>query len=141
MLLKLTFPLFLALTVCSSSGLAQEQTPVPARGGIGIPGAVAVDARCANAIKDQGDPTQCIEASSTATLGMLFPYPGFHNAFAGLSVVSGGYANQRMGAPRGLSTTSLQVGPIISHLATTISLASTTEVRTTPLPFKGAHRP
>ena len=35
-----------------------------------------VDSKCAESVRDQADPTNCIKASSTATFGLLFPYPG-----------------------------------------------------------------
>ena len=48
---------------------------------------------CARSIRDQGG-GGCIEASSTPTLGLLFPYPGKGNTFATLAFVGGGSSNQ-----------------------------------------------
>ncbi len=52
---------------------------------------------CADSLNDQAGPG-CLQASSTATSGLLFPYPGNNNAFAAPSVVAGGGNNSASGS-------------------------------------------
>ncbi len=58
----------------------------PAKGACG-------HATCAEGILDLGT-DRCIKASSTPTFGLLFPYPGINNTFAGPAFVGGGEDNQ-----------------------------------------------
>ncbi len=52
---------------------------------------------CAASIADQTGPG-CLQASSTPTQGLLFPYPGTGNTFSTSSVVAGGINNAATGA-------------------------------------------
>ncbi len=51
---------------------------------------------CANSLQDQAA-AGCLEASSTATSGLLFPYPGSSNTFSAPSFVAGGVGNMATG--------------------------------------------
>ena len=50
---------------------------------------------CATSIRDQAKPDVCIEANSTPTLGMLYPYPGLNNVFTPQAFVGGGESDRR----------------------------------------------
>ena len=65
-------------------------------GGPTIQAPLVVDPKCVASIRDQSD--ACIEANSTATFGMLFPYPGINNTFVAPALVGGGEKNQATGS-------------------------------------------
>jgi len=85
--MRRTLPVFLFLL--SSSLFAQTSTNAAAPGATNI-----LD--CVRSLRDQnGGP--CLEASSLATSGLLFPYPGIDNTFTAPAVVSGGRDNVASG--------------------------------------------
>lgn len=77
------------LAITSPVALGQSSTQVRAPGARNV-----LD--CVRAIEDQNGGA-CLEASSVATQGLLFPYPGEGNVFAERSVVSGGVNNDATG--------------------------------------------
>ena len=94
MRISLLVPLFLF----SSPLLAQTSTKATAPGATNI-----LD--CVRGLQDQNG-GGCIEASSAATFGLLFPYPGLNNTFDSATgdVVSGGTGNTANGDFPGHST-------------------------------------
>ena len=64
--------------------------------GLSVGPVTGVDGDCLSSIADRAT-GGCLTASSTPTLGALYPYPGLNNVFAPLAFIGGGENNQATG--------------------------------------------